>query len=403
MGVRKNLSNIAEWEQHFLSINKIEEYEKEIGRLFGSVSNGFITSSHNLHTIDNTGVDREYGWKGLFKNIKPVEVEVKKHGKAEKRIIENLYIDVGDFNEKDPVIKSIRNTKGKKARLQKYELGVYSNEHVFTSFKDLCKRQNENGCILRNEGKYFFAKPTGRFCDDKKYRTKKLVKKVKKNIGRIDDAILLTLTTYQPSVEKIMPKNTNLTPVAYAICNIGEWVSSFLKALRAYQQRHGVAWEYVGYTLEMQDNGFPHVHIIFRGSWIGKIEEIAALWKYSDKNGVDYMNKRKLERKTGRKVKGIHLVNYICGYVAKSSQGAIVNGLVNMSWAFAAFFGIRSFNLSHAYKESVIKGIIEKVKSAWRYVGKYNLAKRIIEPLEDFKSEFAIIESFAPWRCTNVT
>lgn len=211
---------------------------------------------------------------------------------------------------------------------------MVTENDVYKWFEDLVKRQNEKGSLLRrDDGKIFFAKPSGRFSTDNKYRSGKMVKKFKRMIGRIDDAILLTLTTYQPCIEKVMPANTNLSPVAYAICNIGVWISKFLKRLRSYQKRHGVPWEYVGYTLEMQENGFPHVHIIFRGSWIGKIKEIAALWPWCLENGVDYVDKKKLERKKKQKVKGLHLVNYVCGYVAKAAQKVVVNDKINRSWA----------------------------------------------------------------------
>jgi hypothetical protein len=67
-----------------------------------------------------------------------------------------------------------------------------------------------------------------------------------------------------------MPDNTNMDPVAFAICNIGRWTRAFLMRLRKHQARRGIAWRYVGWVLEFQGNGFPHVHVILAGDWIGK-------------------------------------------------------------------------------------------------------------------------------------
>jgi len=140
--------------------------------------------------------------------------------------------------------------------------------------------------------------------------------------------------------------------------NIGRWVSRFVKSLRQYQVRNGIPWSFVGWTLEFQENGYPHGHLIFKGKWIGDIKAIAALWRYSEPQGVDYMNKAKYEQELrdkgklllGKHVSGIRLINYITAYVSKCSKAVNQEG-VHKGYAWLAFSGGRLFNVAREYKK----------------------------------------------------
>ena len=154
-----------------------------------------------------------------------------------------------------------------------------------------------------------------------------------------------------------MPDNTNLLPVQYAICNIGRWLRYFLKRLMQYQKTQGISWEYVGYVLEFQKNGYPHAHIIFRGNYLGDIKKIAGLWPYCAPQGIDYSDRKKYERQLRKEgklgyghVKGIALVNYVCAYVGKAKNGVDKELGVHRSYAWMWFAHTREFNVSHRYR-----------------------------------------------------
>ena len=129
------------------------------------------------------------------------------------------------------------------------------------------------------------------------------------------------------------------------------------------------------------ENGFPHVHMIFKGKWIGSIEEIAGLWPYCEFQGVDYMNKAKYERKLrgegrlrpGRHVSGVRLVNYVTAYVSKCSRAVTVQGkdvYVHKGYAWLAYSGGRMFNVAREYRKEKGPDNCEKNKNGeWRYGG----------------------------------
>jgi hypothetical protein len=96
------------------------------------------------------------------------------------------------------------------------------------------------------------------------------------------------------------------------------------------------------------------------------IKEIAALWPWSESNGVDYMNRAKLRRKLGYSVEPMRLANYLTGYVAKGGEAIVNPGdkykrdkgsrtwkvwdgekSIHKCYAWLAFAGGRIFNLAH--------------------------------------------------------
>lgn len=257
-----------------------------------------------------------------------------------------------------------------------YELGILAEEDIYHWFEDLVRRQNSYGIgLVSPEGKTIVAQ-NGRWCNAKGKRSIHIQKVFKEGIGEISDCILLTLTTHQAEVRQFMPENTKLLPVQYATIYIGKWISTFIRRLRKYQKKNGIPWEFVGWTLEFQENGYPHIHMIFRGRWIGSIQEIAKLWPYSEPQGVDYMDKRKYERqlisqgklKPGRHVSGIRLVNYITAYVSKCSKALVVKNneiYVHKGYAWLAFAGGRLFNVAREYK----KEKKQEKQEGWRCEG----------------------------------
>jgi len=310
---------------------------------------GFIVSTDNSYTGECP--DR-YGYECLYERVK----------------------EKADYRKVD----EIKGLRGGKARLTAYELGFIREGDVYAWFSDLVHRQNNRAAFLRNpEGKQIIAQD-GRFCNRKGRRSVQIQKAFKEGIAEITDCILLTLTTHEKEVRAFMPDNTNLLPVQFATVNVGKWISVFVNRLRQFQRVRGIPWEFVGWTVEFQEgekdgpdghhgdpfkmhNGFPHVHMIFRGKWIGAIREIAALWPYSEPQGVDYLDRAKYERRlrsqgklaAGRRVAGVRLINYVTAYVSKCSKAVVVKdgkAYVHKGYAWLAFVGGRMFSVAREYK-----------------------------------------------------
>lgn len=325
---------------------------------------GFIVTKDNLHS-DSYGYDRLYE-------------------KVKRRV---------DYEK----INTIKELKGRKKRLYAYELGLIRENEVYEWFADLVNRQNNTGArLISPEGKEIIAQ-NGRFCNKRGKRSIHIQKVFKEGIGEISDCILLTLTTHENEVRSVMPENTNLKPVQFATMEVGKWISYFLRRLRQYQKNRGIAWEFVGWTLEFQEgeekgpeghhgdhlkmhNGFPHVHMIFKGKWIGSIEEIASLWPYCEAQGVDYMNKAKYERKLRAEgklkpwehVSGIHLINYVTSYVSKCSKAVIMREkdiYGHKGYAWLAYSGGRMFNVAREYKREKNPDLQKDDKGGWEYGG----------------------------------
>jgi hypothetical protein len=374
----------------------LEQFITEAKEVFGvnehepaeprSGSYGFIDTTSNCSKLT-------YGYSNLYykregalniKKIKEIREEFggrrqgnrnfKEHNRKVYSVCEDcgrtLYEGAYDvvshlcMPEKD--IKECKNVvahrKGKYDKLKLYKIGFLEEEDICHWFEDMVRRQNSYGIgLVSPEGKTIISQ-NGRWCNAKGKRSIHIQKVFKEGIGEIKDCILLTLTTHETEVRSIMPYGTRLLPVQYATIYIGSWISTFIRKLRKYQKRKGIPWEFVGWTLEFQENGYPHVHMIFRGRWIGSIQDIATLWPYSEPQGVDYMDKRKYERqlvsqgklKPGRHVSGIRLINYVTAYVSKCSKALVVRDneiYVHKGYAWLAFFGGRLYNVAREYKK----------------------------------------------------
>ena len=320
----------------------LQEWLQEANEVF----NGFIVVRDNSYTDESI---EQYGYERLYEGIKK-KPDVRK-------------------------IDEIKGLRGREARLIAHEFGFIREKDVYEWFADLVHRQNNKGVSLRSpEGKQIIAL-NGRFCNRRGRRSNGVQKAFKEGVGAITECILLTLTVHENEVRGFMPENTNLSPAQFATVNMGNWISGFINRFRQYQRVRGQEWEFVGWAIEFQEgdqkvhhkdplmmyNGFPHVHMIFRGKWLGKIHEIAKLWPYCPDNGVDYMDKKKYEKKLraegklvpGQHASNIRLINYITAYVSKCSKAVAVRDgkvYVHKGYAWLAYTGGRMFNLGREYK-----------------------------------------------------
>jgi hypothetical protein len=338
----------------------IEDFLSEARSIFGGQSPWVYNATDNLQIHDTT--EENYGW-GPGRHVQVVEKDC--HGKSFPRY------------EGDPLaessIKLIRNTRGRSKRYQvKQVQGLIGNDDVHNYFYDTIKRQSEIGPEIQNikTGEIIRCAPGGKWSTDQSIYLRHVRKKLKKRMGRIEDAILLTLDVYQTNVlNDIHEKGLNIHPVEYAIMNIWGWANTFLKRLRDHQRVRKIKWAYVGAVLEMQGNGYPHLSLIFRSRTVGKIAAVAKLWDWCPPQGVDYTNRRKVEKKKGHKVDNLHLVNYLTTYVSKANQKQFYDaGSLSKSWSLAAYYGVRTFNLGRSYYEpKIIK------PREWVFVGSYNV------------------------------
>ena len=136
-------------------------------------------------------------------------------------------------------------------------------------------------------------------------------------------------------------------------------------------ERHGLSWGYIGSVLHFQDsddtNGFPQFHALFDNAWLGNIDEIAAMWEFSESQGVDIMTKAKWEKEhPGQKYSPLRLAKYLSKYLSKSQFYDKDKG-IHKCHAIAAFYNVRMFNMAHEYRSVSEKK--ETVDNAWKYAG----------------------------------
>lgn len=283
-----------------------------------SLQYGLVVSPDNVHS-------KTYGWPSIYYDLK----------KKKKKISEKL-------------VHSLSSIHGKEKRLYLYDLGLITEDEIMAYFDGIVFRQNNTSIVIQDTlGQKHAIKAFGRWTDN--LGGHQVRKRLREVIGAINDPILLSLTVHQPLIENLMPDNTNLDPVQYSICHIGEWVRYFLRRLRQYQKNRNLEWRYYGWVLEFQGNGFPHVHIVMGGRWLGRIDEIASLWPYSESQGVDYMDKRKMGQKWGKGYTPLRLANYLTKYVSKSYRCVTPQG-IHRGYAWLCFAGGRVFNVAHEKK-----------------------------------------------------
>lgn len=268
-------------------------------------------------------------------------------------------------------IKVIKERRKKDTRIYLRDLNLITLEDIFNVFAYDIYMQNNYGALLQDVTGRSVIVQKGRYSLKAGSRASYIQKRIKKELKPIKQVIMLSLGMHQPLIQNIMPKNTNLLPIEYAIIHAWKFLNGFLKRLRDYMARRSLPWGYIGAVLEFQDeddyNGFPHFHILFTNSWLGPIEEIAALWPYSQPQGVDFETKSKWETKhPGQKYTPLRLAKYLSKYLSKNMFYDKDKG-IHKCHAIAAFYGVRMFNFSHEYRAE--KEQKAESDNVWKYVG----------------------------------
>ncbi len=299
--------------------------------------------------------------------------------KQEQRGLSSLYYPIANLkmHEEYKIIKAIRNLsqkkmyvmncKGKRVpvyepkvkltlkekRLWLYENGIIQEKDIYAWFYDLVWRQNNNAVIINMKdgtrkaienfsGRWNKKRPFG-------YQVRKRLRGI---LDELEKPILLTLTISDKLISSLIPRYTNLDPVSFSITKIGEWIREFRERLFMYQQRRDIDWQFKAWTIEFQEKnncGFPHVHMIFAGNWLGKITEIQALWPYGI---VELTTRKDIERRyPGRKIDSLRLANYLTKYVSKSGSAITEEG-IHKGYAWLAFSGGRVFSVKHEKKKN---------------------------------------------------
>lgn len=310
-------------------------------------SYGFIEYSTNLHA-DNTNIIPDISIPYGFENV----WHKRKTGYRLERI------------------KAIKGIRKIETKIYERDLNLISLEDIFDLFEFEIYMQNNYGALLEDAtGKRIVVK-RGRYNLDPGARASFIQKRLRKELQPFKRVIMLSTTIHQPKVQAVMPDNTNLLPIEYAIIHAWEWHGKFLKRLRQHMERRSIPWGYIGSVLHFQDsddmNGFPQFHALFDNAWLGNIDDIAAMWPYSERQGVDIRNKAKWEKEhPGQKYTPLRLAKYLAKYLSKCLFFDNQKG-VHKCHAIAAYYRVRMFNMAHEFKAT--KSPKNDSKSTWKYI-----------------------------------
>lgn len=300
----------------------LDDWVIEAEKVFGSY--GLVV----LHANDD-GKEIQHGWVELRSSIKKLHIERRRKA-----------------------IDGIRKCHSKENRLYLYNINIIEENDVYAWFYDLVWRQNNQAILVETkEGeKRVIENFSGRWNKKRPYGYQ-VRKRLKGVLENVENSLLLTLSLSDKLIYPLIPDNSNLDVVSFSISKIGEWVRSFLQKFYHYQERRNIDWQFKGWVIEFQEKnncGFPHVHIIFAGNWLGRIDEIQKLWGYGR---ADLTTKKDIQKKyPGKKIEGLRLANYLTKYVSKSSA-AINDDGVHKGYAWLAFCGGRVFSIKHEKKK----------------------------------------------------
>lgn len=333
----------------------LQSYVDYANDLFGAESEGsgsglygFIEYSTNLHADDNNtipSISIPYGFENVwYKRKKGYRLET---------------------------IQAIKGLRKIETKIYERDLNLISLEDIYETFEFTVYTQNNYGALLEDASGNRVVVKRGRYNLEPGARASFIQKRLRKELQPFKRVIMLSTTIHQPRVQAIMPGNTNLLPIEYAIIHAWAWHGKFLKRLRQHMERRGLKWGYIGSVLHFQDsddmNGFPQFHALFDNAWLGNIDEIAALWPYSERQGVDIMTKAKYEQQNpGKKYTPLRLAKYLSKYLSKSLFYDEVKG-VHKCHAIAAFYGVRMFNMAHEYKAAPKPK--KETTGDWKYIG----------------------------------
>lgn len=307
-----------------------------------------------LHANDHEQQPEQHGWTDLYYPISNFKMHKKYRVIQSIRNLSEKKVYVENGKDKrvrafEPKVKISLKDK----RLWLYERGIISEEDIYAWFYDLVWRQNNEAIVIVTKegerkaidnlsGRWNKKRPFG-------YQVRKRLRGI---LHEIENPLLLTLTISDKLIIPLMPYNTNLDPVSFSITKIGEWIREFGKKLFMYQQRRGIDWQFKAWTIEFQEKnncGFPHIHMIFAGNWIGRINEIKTLWPHGI---AELTTKKDIEKRyPGRKINSLRLANYLTKYVSKSGSAITEEG-IHKGYAWLAFSGGRIFSVKHEKKEN---------------------------------------------------
>lgn len=277
---------------------------------------------------------------------------------------ESTYTDVPT-----KVTTYIEKIRGRKKREYFYNLGLIRDDDIYAAFARCVGAQRAYGHIFKNAltGEAAYSRDKGRWGYPKAY-LRNLRRRIKVELGVCKNPIMLTLSVSPEKVADKLPWNTSMLPIPWFIFHLGEFLSDFRERLWKYQKKKEIPWTFVAWVVEIGESGWPNMHWIFEGPWIGKIGDIAALWPWSEHQGVDISDVAKLRRRHPEKrYTDLHLVNYITKYVTKA-RDAFVDGKVHQSWAWVYFAGTRMFAIRNSILE---KG--PKPAGKWECTGRVSL------------------------------
>ncbi|MGD0237197.1 MAG: hypothetical protein ABSC55_22040 [Syntrophorhabdales bacterium] len=270
----------------------------------------------------------------------------------------------------------IEKIRSRKDREYFYNLNLITDDDIHGGFARCVASQRAYGHMFRNRetGEKINARDKGRWGHPRAYLWN-VRRKIKEEMGICKNPIMLTLSVSPKIVERRLPGNTNMVPIAWFIFHLGEFLSQFGQRLWKYQKKEKIPWSFVAWVLEIGESGWPNIHWIFEGPWIGDIGDIAKLWPWSEPQGVDISDVAKLrKRHPEKKYTPLYLVNYITKYVTKGTD-AFVGGKVHRSWAWVYFAGLRMF----AIRNSILqKG--PKTPGKWECAGRVYLKDGIEYP-----------------------
>jgi hypothetical protein len=129
-----------------------------------------------------------------------------------------------------------------------------------------------------------------------------------KGLRRVKHLIL----TFSPEkLKEIYPDWWTFGIEAYAAVVGGYFVSDFLRKYRAYKKRNSQKNNFVTWVMEFTEKDLVHFHMLFYGSWVASIDDLADMWPLCDKNGIRF----------GKPIKhqdsGAVLASYLTKYITK--------------------------------------------------------------------------------------
>lgn len=129
----------------------------------------------------------------------------------------------------------------------------------------------------------------------------------------------LILTLDPKRIERYMPHWWLWGDKKFAWVVVGFLVGRFLEGLNKHLRSINRPWSFIAWVLEPHESGFPHVHLMFLGSYIADLSVLVGLWPYSEPNGVRLGGRRK-DGSFARGFQGKNLARYLTVYLSKDIQ-----------------------------------------------------------------------------------